>query len=316
MQTMLSPLSQPSSSSSSDQSDESDSIIYEDLLSENIHHESTYHNNTKANPNAEIVYKPDNPSLNGQSSSSKNPNNKHHIKKRYTNHNNNNNGYIGDHDENDNDENITVIRELSRHPWTPRPHKLEYDSPSKSNNKNKKHSSKKMSSISSNKHNNFSSNTLGRIRTPRPESVGIDSTDDEYESDDGDDSDAILPPGDDATIAEEDEYTLKQKKKWIESQKGPTYHAYTTGQLDNDIIQEEEEEKIKKVCNNNNNNKNNKDKYKRGAEYFPEEELDGRYEFIRYLGHGAYGYVAEGKHIKTGKKVAIKKILKIFHNRI
>eukprot|EP01084_Bolivina_argentea_P156245 272290_1 len=94
-----------------------------------------------------------------------------------------------------------------------------------------------MSSISSNKNNNFSSNTIiGLIRTPIPESVGSDNTDDEYESDDSDDSDTTLPPGDDATIAEEDEYTLKQKKKWIESQKGPTYHAYTTGQLDNDII--------------------------------------------------------------------------------
>merc|ERR1719410_2299549 len=64
------------------------------------------------------------------------------------------------------------------------------------------------------------------------------------------------------------------------------------------------------------NKKKKRKSHVRGAVYFPKDELDGRYEFIRYLGHGAYGYVAEGLHIESGKKVALKKCSRIFHNRI
>lgn len=53
-----------------------------------------------------------------------------------------------------------------------------------------------------------------------------------------------------------------------------------------------------------------------GAQHFTDEELMGRYEFIRYLGHGSYGHVCEGKDVKTGRKVAIKKIPKVFDNEI
>lgn len=48
---------------------------------------------------------------------------------------------------------------------------------------------------------------------------------------------------------------------------------------------------------------------------FPSDELCGRYEFVRYLGKGAYGHVCEARSVKTGGKVAIKKILNVFENR-
>ncbi|ETO25843.1 hypothetical protein RFI_11295, partial [Reticulomyxa filosa] len=60
--------------------------------------------------------------------------------------------------------------------------------------------------------------------------------------------------------------------------------------------------------------------------YFPEHELGDRYRFVRYLGRGAYGHVAEGVVVKNGttttttttttmekvQHVAIKKMTNIF----
>ncbi|ETO12506.1 hypothetical protein RFI_24870 [Reticulomyxa filosa] len=46
------------------------------------------------------------------------------------------------------------------------------------------------------------------------------------------------------------------------------------------------------------------------------EEMCGRYEVLSHLGHGSYGYVAEAKCVGSDKRVAIKKITKIFDNVI
>ena len=228
--------------------------------------------------------------------------------------------------DNDNDEDIDKI--LAQHPCTPRPHKLAYQEPignqSSSNNYHRK----------STQISNFKKSKLKPITTPRPESVGADPTDDEdddEEDDDDDESDVQLP--DEEDISALDEYMLKKKEKWQETQKGPSYHAYTTGDDDDDDDEDDEDEdedddedddedehkqeKPTKSHNHNHHHHHKRDKHhKRGAEYFPADELGGKYKFIRYLGHGAYGYVAEGRNMETGKKVAIKKILRIFHNRI
>lgn len=56
--------------------------------------------------------------------------------------------------------------------------------------------------------------------------------------------------------------------------------------------------------------------------HFPKNILLGRYKFVRYLGHGSYGHVAEAlttdKHpfLDPGMKVAIKKIPNVFDNEI
>ena len=50
---------------------------------------------------------------------------------------------------------------------------------------------------------------------------------------------------------------------------------------------------------------------RRGQKHFPEADLCGKYEFVKYLGHGSYGHVCEvkffllnafKKHIITLKK--------------
>jgi len=56
--------------------------------------------------------------------------------------------------------------------------------------------------------------------------------------------------------------------------------------------------------------------------HFPKSVLLGRYKFVRYLGHGSYGHVAEAMttdghpFLKSGIKVAIKKIPNVFDNEI
>merc|ERR550539_1907984 len=63
-------------------------------------------------------------------------------------------------------------------------------------------------------------------------------------------------------------------------------------------------------------NKNAKKKRRRkGQKYFPEEELMGKYEFVKYLGHGSYGHVCEAR-APDGSRVALKKVDKIFGNII
>ena len=260
-------------------------------------------------------------------------------------------------DENENDdENIDKI--LAQHPCTPRPRKLPYHE-TNNNDKNDKNNTKNRnkSQPKNVKTSNFKKSKLKPITTPRPESVGADPTDDE---DDDDDSDEEQLP-DEEDISAVDDYMLKKTEKWQETQKGPSYHAYTTEHglnpmSDDDDEGEEEEEHddddddedefkkdkpTSKTMNDNHDKENviksrkndesspcvrkkknghhhhhRSHKHVRGAEYFPADELGGKYKFIRYLGHGAYGYVAEGRNIETGKKVAIKKILRIFHNRI
>lgn len=59
-----------------------------------------------------------------------------------------------------------------------------------------------------------------------------------------------------------------------------------------------------------------KKKKKKGQRHFPSNELQGKYEFVKYLGHGSYGHVCEAKCLKDGSKVALKKVGKIFGNII
>jgi len=61
---------------------------------------------------------------------------------------------------------------------------------------------------------------------------------------------------------------------------------------------------------------------RRIVHHFPSEILMGRYEFVRYLGHGSYGHVAEAlttnKHprLEPDTRVAIKKIPNVFDNEV
>lgn len=57
-------------------------------------------------------------------------------------------------------------------------------------------------------------------------------------------------------------------------------------------------------------------KRRRGQKHFPEADLLGKYEFVKYLGHGSYGHVCEAKSLKDGSRVALKKVDKIFGNII
>jgi len=59
-----------------------------------------------------------------------------------------------------------------------------------------------------------------------------------------------------------------------------------------------------------------KKKKKKGQRHFPSNELQGKYEFVKYLGHGSYGHVCEARSLKDGSKVALKKVGKIFGNII
>jgi len=68
--------------------------------------------------------------------------------------------------------------------------------------------------------------------------------------------------------------------------------------------------------------KKKKKKKKSKPHHFPAEKLLGRYKFVRYLGHGSYGHVAEGEALEghptlsPGTKVAIKKIPNVFENEV
>jgi len=61
---------------------------------------------------------------------------------------------------------------------------------------------------------------------------------------------------------------------------------------------------------------------KKKLDQFPAELLLGRYEFIRYLGHGSYGHVAEARAtsdhptLQAGTRCAIKKIPNVFDNEV
>eukprot|EP00755_Sulcionema_specki_P002632 Sspe_Gene.118956::Locus_113571_Transcript_1_1_Confidence_1.000_Length_387::g.118956::m.118956 len=45
-------------------------------------------------------------------------------------------------------------------------------------------------------------------------------------------------------------------------------------------------------------------------------EVDGKYSIIKPVGYGAYGFVCAAQDTATGKKVAIKKISKVFEDLI
>jgi len=62
--------------------------------------------------------------------------------------------------------------------------------------------------------------------------------------------------------------------------------------------------------------KKKKKKKRRGKEHFNDDVMRGRYEFVKYLGHGAYGHVCEAIDLKDNSRVAIKKVDKIFGNII
>lgn len=70
----------------------------------------------------------------------------------------------------------------------------------------------------------------------------------------------------------------------------------------------------KKVIDQRSNPK--RKKRRRGQKHFPEAELLGKYEFVKYLGHGSYGHVCEARSLKDGSRVALKKVDKIFGNII
>lgn len=56
-----------------------------------------------------------------------------------------------------------------------------------------------------------------------------------------------------------------------------------------------------------------------GACHFPDSDLMGRYQFVRYLGHGSYGHVCEARALIpqfASERVAIKKVSNVFKNRI
>merc|ERR1719188_2638164 len=46
-----------------------------------------------------------------------------------------------------------------------------------------------------------------------------------------------------------------------------------------------------------------KKKRRRGQKHFPEADLGGKYEFVKYLGHGSYGHVCEAKRLSDGERV-------------
>jgi len=62
--------------------------------------------------------------------------------------------------------------------------------------------------------------------------------------------------------------------------------------------------------------KKSKKKERPGQEHFAEPHITSRYKFVRYLGHGSYGHVCEARCLRTGQRVAIKKVPKIFNNEI
>jgi len=73
----------------------------------------------------------------------------------------------------------------------------------------------------------------------------------------------------------------------------------------------------KKLIDNRRSFKSDKKKKRRrGQKHFPEAELQGKYEFVKYLGHGSYGHVCEAKCLVDGSRVALKKVGKIFGNII
>merc|ERR1712228_56630 len=58
-------------------------------------------------------------------------------------------------------------------------------------------------------------------------------------------------------------------------------------------------------------------KMKRGEVHFPKSDLCGKYEFVRYSGHGSYGHVCEARSLSVEHKferVAIKKVPHGFRN--
>jgi len=59
-----------------------------------------------------------------------------------------------------------------------------------------------------------------------------------------------------------------------------------------------------------------KKKGRAGLEHFSEPHITSRYKPVRYLGHGSYGHVCEALCGRSGQRVAIKKVPKIFNNEV
>lgn len=139
---------------------------------------------------------------------------------------------------------------------------------------------------------------LRPISTPRP--TLIEEYSDVDDDDESDSSNCSLNVDnlEDSDI-DEDEYILRKRQRNKEKILGNKRYAY--------IVDEDEDEEDDATTITMN---------KVGSHHFPSSELDGRYEFVRYLGRGSYGFVAEGRHLKSGRRVAIKKIERIFDNRI
>jgi len=72
----------------------------------------------------------------------------------------------------------------------------------------------------------------------------------------------------------------------------------------------------KKFIDERQNAVKKKKRKKKGQKHFPENELLGKYQFVKYLGHGSYGHVCEAKSLIDGSRVALKKVDKIFGNII
>merc|ERR1719192_2511662 len=72
----------------------------------------------------------------------------------------------------------------------------------------------------------------------------------------------------------------------------------------------------KLIDNRRDKQKKKRRKSRRGQKHFPDAELLGKYEFVKYLGHGSYGHVCEAKRKSDGSRVALKKVDKIFGNII
>jgi mitogen-activated protein kinase 1/3 len=91
-----------------------------------------------------------------------------------------------------------------------------------------------------------------------------------------------------------------------------------------DRSERDNSDREKKVDNRRDRRDEDRDRHRKqrrkkkrpGAEHFSEPHITSRYKFVRYLGHGSYGHVCEAKCLKTGQRVAIKKVPKIFNNEV
>eukprot|EP01084_Bolivina_argentea_P146168 256019_1 len=135
------------------------------------------------------------------------------------------------------------------------------------------------------RNNSFDYNKLQPVFTPKPSSISMDDISDDSEHENENDNPI---PSDDDIIAQ-DHYIAKQQQTF--DSKESEYCAYQIDQKEN----------INEIISKRNINS---------------DELQGKYEYIRCIGAGSFGYVAEAKDLKTGKRVAIKKLFRVFYSII